>query len=56
MSAVMHIDTTVPPGAQAYIGGLWYKIGAHSLAYYWNNGEWIRSTRSAAEIRKHIQD
>jgi len=28
-----------------------YKIGAHGLGYRWNGEEWVKSTKTAEEIR-----
>ncbi len=37
-----------------YIDGLEYKIGFRGIVFYWNNEEWIKSSKPASEIQKAI--
>ena len=46
----------VPRGAIGALNGLFFKIGRHNLAYYWNGEEWMRSERSAKEVRVEIDN
>lgn len=45
----------VPEGAQAAINGLFYKVGIHGKAFYHTNGCWVRSERSAEDV-KHMAE
>jgi hypothetical protein len=46
--AVMRLS--VPPGAQGYHDGLFYKRGLRGLVFFWNGHEWRRSTADPRDI------
>jgi len=44
-----------PIGAQAYIDGLWYKIGVHEKAFFYHEVDgWVLARRDQLEIIKII--
>ena len=47
--------TTMPEGTQVLIGGVPYKIGSHNFPFYYNNGGWVRSDKTADEIYDAIE-
>ena len=40
-----------PTDAQYKVGSLYYKIGIHGLAFVWLNGNWVRTTKTPAELK-----
>lgn len=38
------------------INGLEYKIGKFGYAFYWNNGEWVKSDKAPEQITKAIMN
>jgi hypothetical protein len=42
-----------PPDALTICDGLFYKIGLHNRAYYWDGYEWRVSSKSHSEIFIH---
>jgi hypothetical protein len=41
----------MPEEAIGAVSGLYYKIGLHGKAYYWNGEEWIKSDKTSEEIK-----
>ena len=46
--------TKQPADAQTCIDTIYYKIGRHGLPFMFINGKWIKSSRTAHEIKKEI--
>lgn len=44
-----------PGDRQVFIDAAYYKIGEKGFVYFFNNGEWVRSTKTADLIWKHIE-
>jgi hypothetical protein len=45
------MTTQMPEEAIGAVSGLYYKIGLHGKAYYWNGEEWIKSDKTSEEIK-----
>lgn len=45
------MNRNTPKGAHYYLDGIYYRIGLRGMAFLWAGSEWVRSTRSASEIR-----
>jgi hypothetical protein len=45
----------IPAEAIGALSGLYYKIGLHGCAYYWNDEEWIKSAEPASKIVEAIE-
>jgi hypothetical protein len=55
MNRLIDLPDAIPDGAIGCLNGLFYKIGLHKLAFYWNGDEWIRSERSAPLIEAALE-
>lgn len=55
MKRFIDFPDTIPDGAIGCLNGLFYKIGLHNLAFYWNGDEWVRSERPAPLIEASLK-
>lgn len=39
------------PQQEVWLDGMKYKIGRHNLVFFRNEGEWIKSERTAEELK-----
>tara|TARA_R110000764_G_scaffold36319_1_gene81068 strand:+ start:2456 stop:2770 length:315 start_codon:yes stop_codon:yes gene_type:complete len=46
---------TCPEGAIGAVTGLFYKIGLHGFAYYWNVDRWIKSDKDPVLLQVAIE-
>lgn len=45
---------SLPPGAQVFINGVPYKIGARDRSFRLSHGEWVLSSKPASEVQTEI--
>lgn len=46
--------TGIPDGAIGTLDGLFYKIGLHGRAFYWDGRQWIKSDKTAQSVESDI--
>lgn len=50
------MSDTTPEGAIGVLNGLYYKIGIHNKAFFWDDSEWVKSGKSAVEVERAIDN
>ncbi len=45
-----------PADALTMMHGIFVKIGKYDRVFNWINGEWLRSTKTAEEVRGHMRN
>jgi hypothetical protein len=54
MSKVIEAQDAIPKDAIGALNGLYYKIGMHGMAFYWNGSEWRKSDKNATLVKSAI--
>tara|TARA_R110002167_G_scaffold90986_1_gene244729 strand:+ start:1331 stop:1534 length:204 start_codon:yes stop_codon:yes gene_type:complete len=54
MSEVIEVSEAIPKEAIGALNGLYYKIGTHGAAFYWNGSEWRKSNKNATLVKSSI--
>ena len=47
-------SNTIPAEAIGAISGLYFKIGVHGRAFYWCEGEWLKSCKTGDEVVEEL--
>ena len=48
------MNTQIPKDAIGALQGLYYKIGLHGKAYYWNDDQWVKSEKHPIIVESDI--
>lgn len=48
-------ETYSPKDAHFFIDGIWYKIGYNNHLYFFDNFDWLKSTKNIEYIQKKTQ-
>jgi hypothetical protein len=54
MLKVIEAQDAIPRDAIGALNGLYYKIGMHGMAFYWNGLEWRKSDKNATLVKSAI--
>ena len=45
----------IPEGHEYCIHATYYKVGLHEYIYMWNNGEWVRSSKTMNDLNPKVK-